>query len=235
MTTTPRRAADRAALRHQITTEAPALKQARVLGPEELAQMLSIACPRDRALVALLTAAAGRIGETTLLQWGDLAGDQLLIPAAITKTKHSRTVALPIAALQYLDAWRKLCPRTEAGWIFPGRPIRHPLSVRGAQKRISALAERLGLEGVSSHSFRRSAVTAAHKAGLPWAVVAAVSGHKDRRSLERYIEASACREAADLARELLFARSVQGWQAPGAAVTNPWSPARKEPVAIEHD
>lgn len=209
MTATPRRGADRAALRHQASAEAPATKQAAVLGPEELAQMLAIASPRDRALVALLTAAAGRIGEVTLLQWGDLAGNRLLIPAPITKTKRSRAVTVPSAALLHLQEWREQCPRTEAGWIFPGRPVRHPLSVRGAQKRISALAQRLGLAGVSSHSFRRSAVTAAHKAGLPWAVVAAVSGHKDRRSLERYIEASACQEAADQARCLLFASEGQ--------------------------
>jgi integrase/recombinase XerD len=167
--------------------------------------MLTAASERDAALVAVLLAAAGRIGEVTLLCWSDIQGSQLIIPAEITKQGRSRTAELPGPALMHLQHWRTLCPETRRGWLFPGRPVAHPISVRGAQKRIQALAQMAGLEGVSSHSFRRSAITAAAQAGLPMAAVAEIGGHRDRRSLERYIDGPACRAQADKARALLFA------------------------------
>jgi integrase/recombinase XerD len=58
-----------------------------------------------------------------------------------------------------------VCPTTKRGWVFPGI-AGQPLSIRGAQTAISKLAEKVGIEGVTSHSFRRSALTAAHQAGL---------------------------------------------------------------------
>ena len=57
---------------------------------------------------------------------------------------------------------REKSPTTKRGWVFPGQ-AGQPLSVRGAQVAITKLAEKLGIEGVSSHSLRRSALTAAHQ------------------------------------------------------------------------
>jgi integrase len=71
---------------------------------------------------------------------------------------------LPPAACQWLQAWREVCPTTKKGWVFPGQ-AGQPLSVRGAQVAFTKLAEKVGIDGVSSHSshsFRRSALTAAH-------------------------------------------------------------------------
>ena len=204
MTTTSRRAADRAALRDRPSLETIATKQARILGPDDIARMLEAAGPRDAALVALMSAAAARVGETTLLQWGDLIGDRLSIPAIATKTNRGRVARVPAAAMEYLEHWRHHCPKTQRDWMFPGRPVSGPLSTRGAQKAIANLAAELGIEGVSSHSFRRSAITEAHRSGLPLAAIATISGHQDRRSLERYIDAAAFTEAADQARGLLF-------------------------------
>jgi integrase/recombinase XerD len=91
----------------------------------------------------------------------------------------------------------------ESGWIFPGI-AGAPLSVGGAQVAITKLAERLGLKGVSSHSFRRSTLTAAHQAGLSLRSVAEISGHQSLAALEKYLDAGAARESAEAARGLLF-------------------------------
>jgi site-specific recombinase XerD len=48
---------------------------------------------------------------------------------------------------------------------------------------ITKLAEKVGIEGVSSHSFRRSALTAAHQAGLSLREVAEISGHRSLAAL----------------------------------------------------
>jgi integrase len=68
---------------------------------------------------------------------------------------------------------------------------------------ITKLAEKVGIAGVSSHSFRRSALTAAHQAGLSLREVAEISGHRSLAALERYLDQDAAREKAEAARSLL--------------------------------
>jgi integrase/recombinase XerD len=167
--------------------------------------MLQAASPRDAALLAVMAAGACRIGEATLLTWADIdAAGTVTIPGAITKTGRSRAFTLPPQAGEHLDRWRLACPVTTAGWLFPGTPIRHPLSVRTGQRAIQRLADAAGIPGVSSHSLRRSILTTAHQAGLPMRAVAELSGHASLRELERYLDGAACRDQAEEARSLMF-------------------------------
>jgi integrase/recombinase XerD len=54
-----------------------------------------------------------------------------------------------------------------------------------------ALAD-VGLEGVgiSTHSFRRTALTNLSNAGVPLRVIQEISGHRSLASLQRYLEVS---------------------------------------------
>lgn len=174
-----------------------------MLSAEQIGQLLEIAGPRDRALIALMTAGALRVGETTLLTWGDYNACVVTIPGGITKTGIGRTFTLPDAACQYVEAWRQQCPITKRSWLFPGM-AGNPLSVRGAQTAISKLAKALGLQGVSSHSFRRSTLTAAHSAGLSLREVAEISGHQSLAALEKYLDQDAAKEKAEAARGILL-------------------------------
>lgn len=202
MPSAPRRSADRALLRDR-PAKSKAVKQAAVLSPDEIAAMLEAASPRDAALVALMGAGACRVGEATLLTWEDVDGCRVTIPGGATKSGCGRTFTLPPTACRYLLAWRDLCPTTRKGWIFPGR-AGHMLSLRAAQIAITTLANRLGLEGVSSHSLRRSAITAAADAGLSLKAVSEVSGHQSLSSLQRYIDGRTAKAQAEAARGLLF-------------------------------
>jgi len=201
MAAASRRSADRALLRDQ-PARSGAVKRAAVLDAEQIEAMLAAASPRDAALVALMTVGAMRVGEATLLAWSDVDACTIDIPGQITKTGHGRTFTLPPAACQWLQQWREKCPTTKRGWVFPGI-AGQPLSVRGAQVAITKLAEKVGIEGVSSHSFRRSALTAAHAAGLTLREVAEISGHRSLAALEKYLDQDAAREKAEAARSLL--------------------------------
>jgi integrase/recombinase XerD len=207
MTAAPRRGADRAALRNRPAAANTTIKRAAVLTADQIAAMLAAATSaRDRALVHLLTAGAMRIGEATLLTWGDvdLATGRIAIPGGITKTGAGRSLTLPTPSSQALTLWRQECPSSQAGWIFPGAPARHPISTRQGQRIVARLATACGLQGVSSHSFRRSALTAAHQAGLPLRAVAQISGHRSLAALELYLDAGAHEAQAEAARALLF-------------------------------
>ena len=201
MAAAPRRSADRALLRDRPARSA-AVKRAAVLTAVQIASMLAAASPRDAALVVLMCVGAMRVGEATLLAWSDVEACTIAIPGQITKTGHGRTFTLPPAACRWLQQWREKCPATKRGWIFPGQ-AGQPLSVRGAQVAITKLAEKVGIEGVSSHSFRRSALTAAHATGLSLREVAEISGHRSLAALEKYLDQDAAREKAEAARSLL--------------------------------
>jgi integrase/recombinase XerD len=197
-----RRSRDRAALRDQPAKARP-VKRAAVLDQQQIEAMLAAAGPRDAALVSMMTAGALRIGETTLLTWDDVVGCEVTVPGTITKTGASRRLTLPPAACRLLQAWREVCPLSKRGWVFPGI-AGQPLSVRAAQVAISKLADRCGISGVSSHSFRRSALTAAHASGLSLSECAALSGHQSLAALERYLDAGVAQAKADAARGLLL-------------------------------
>lgn len=197
-----RRAADRALLRDR-PARSVATKQAAVLTPEQLAVLINRAGSRDAALIALMAAGAMRVGEVTLLTWADVDGCTIAIPGGITKTRAGRTLTLPKQACKLLLQWEQQCPPTKGGWVFPGQRGQ-PLSVRAAQTAISKLASAVGIEGVSSHSFRRSALTAAHEAGLSLKAVAEISGHESITALERYLDQGVAKEKAEAARGLLF-------------------------------
>ncbi len=49
------------------------------------------------------------------------------------------------------------------------------------------VCERLKLEGVSTHSFRRTALTQMSDCGIPLRVIQEVSGHRTLGALERYL------------------------------------------------
>ncbi|MEP0820377.1 tyrosine-type recombinase/integrase [Trichocoleus desertorum GB2-A4] len=50
--------------------------------------------------------------------------------------------------------------------------------------------DRLGLVGVSTHSFRRTALTQMSSAGVPLRVIQEISGHRSLQALQRYLEVS---------------------------------------------
>ncbi len=48
----------------------------------------------------------------------------------------------------------------------------------------------VGITGVSTHSFRRTALTQMSNAGIPLRVVQEISGHRNLDQLQRYLEVS---------------------------------------------
>jgi len=169
---------------------------AAVLSAQELDALLAAApSPRYRALWAIQRWTAGRIGECLALTWGDLNG-VVTFRRANTKTKTTRQVPTAERLAAELDAYRRawtvehghLPTRTEA--LFPAKGSTHtPMTRQAADKALRQTCEALGLEGVSTHSFRRSLATSAVRRGVPLNVVQKITGHKSLGSLGHYLEA----------------------------------------------
>ncbi|HEY9873522.1 MAG TPA: tyrosine-type recombinase/integrase [Candidatus Obscuribacterales bacterium] len=77
------------------------------------------------------------------------------------------------------------------GALFPGmRGVTEHLTRFMADKIIKDACRRVGLEGVSTHSFRRTALTQMCNAGIPLRHIQEISGHNDLGTLQRYLEVS---------------------------------------------
>ena len=77
------------------------------------------------------------------------------------------------------------------GALFPrmrGRSV--TLTRFTADKILKAACLSVGLVGVSTHSFRRTALTMMSSAGIPLRVIQEISGHNDLGTLQRYLEVS---------------------------------------------
>jgi integrase/recombinase XerD len=151
--------------------------------------------PRYRALWAIQRWTAARISEALALRWGDLNG-VVTYRKGNTKTKTTRQVPTAPQLEAELQAYR-------AAWTAehghaPGRDeclfpaagsTTTPQTRQAADKALRQTCTRLGLEGVSTHSFRRSLATAAVRRGVPLNLVQQITGHKSLGSLGHYLEA----------------------------------------------
>lgn len=83
-------------------------------------------------------------------------------------------------------------PRKKNPFLFPGKPnsTRQDIFLHSdsAQLLLRKACKRIGIEGVSSHSFRRTALTEMSNAGVPLRVIQKISGHRTLDELYKYLE-----------------------------------------------
>jgi integrase/recombinase XerD len=74
-------------------------------------------------------------------------------------------------------------------YLFPGRSDGH-ISEDSAARILRGACKQAGIIGVSTHSFRRTALTQMSNAGIPLRVIQEISGHRNLEQLQRYLEVS---------------------------------------------
>lgn len=171
--------------------------KARALTAEELDRLIAAApSPRYRALWTIQRHTAARIGEALALTWGSING-KVTFCKATTKTKTTRQAVIRPALREALEAYRlewaaehgHTPAKDEA--LFPAKgSTTSPMSRQAADKALRQACEALGLEGVSTHTFRRSLAQSAVRSGAPLNVVQAMTGHKSLGSLGEYLTAT---------------------------------------------
>ena len=161
--------------------------QGKILSPEELKLLFTegLTSPRDKALFAICLFTGCRISEALALQTSDIKSKTITFRKSTTKGKlKTRVVDIQPALAAFLDEYQ---PKT--GALFPGkRGMTEHLTKFMAHKLLVSACDRIGLLGVSTHSFRRTALTMMSSAGVPLRHIQEISGHNDLGTLQRYLE-----------------------------------------------
>lgn len=172
--------------------------KAAALTADQFAALLEAApSARYRTLWTLQRYTAARISEALALRWADVAGLKVTYRKATTKTKNTRQLPQSEPLQQALEAYREAWAAEHghqpgpAEALFPAAgSTTSPQTRQAADKALRKACSALGLEGVSLHSFRRTAAQDAVGRGLPLHVVQALTGHKSLGSLGEYLQAS---------------------------------------------
>ena len=85
--------------------------------------------------------------------------------------------------------WAEMFGRPPEGndFVFPTKDLTKHIERRYADRLLRAACATMGLDGVSTHTFRRSSLTAASDAGLPLRHVMELSGHSSLSVLQEYL------------------------------------------------
>ena len=139
--------------------------QSRVLSSDELDLLISKLPEKHHQIVAEICRRTGcRIGEASQLTWGMVSDSAFTFQRGITKWNlASRSVPVTPALWEALRSWkvawvvRQGREPVAGDYLVPGRFAGSCLSTRSFMDALERAAAESGLEGVSSHSFRRSA------------------------------------------------------------------------------
>jgi integrase/recombinase XerD len=168
--------------------------KAKILSQQEIHELFTrgLQSDRDRALFGVCLFSACRIREACTLRLEDIYDNagrlrpKLMLRKSNTKGKlASRTIPI-IQDLRVLLLRYK--PKPNQPYLFPGRFAGTHLNPDTGDRILRQACKRIGLQGVSSHSFRRTALTIMSDSGIPLRVVQEISGHRNLSQLQEYLE-----------------------------------------------
>jgi integrase/recombinase XerD len=146
---------------------------------------------RDRALFGICRYTACRINEACQLLSNDVflpsgkVRNEITFRAATTKGGYGqKTIKVSDDLRQLLDEYG----HPGKAYLFPGRHGLGHINPISASQLFKQVCDRLGLEHVSTHSFRRTAINRMREAGVKLEAIQKVSGHKSLDGLSHYLE-----------------------------------------------
>ncbi len=146
---------------------------------------------RDRTLFAIMLYSACRIREGCTLLTDDIYNRNGVVRSHLTIRKKNTKRKLATRTIPIIEELRTILTHyyPEAGviYLFPGRGSAH-MHPDSASKIFQRACEKVGIDGASTHSFRRTALTQMSDNNIPLRVIAEVSGHRNLGQLNAYLE-----------------------------------------------
>lgn len=146
-----------------------------------------------RCLFATTLFSAARINEICTLLTEDVFERRGRVRSHLTIRKShtkgqlgTRTIPIIPDLRAFLVAYYPLAGNP---YLFPGRYDKNGhINSDSAARVLRKACAKVGIEGVSTHSFRRTALTQLSDNNIPIRVIAAYSGHRDLAQLNAYLE-----------------------------------------------
>ncbi len=170
--------------------------RAKILTPQEIQLLFNEGFTlnpiRDRTLFSVCLYTACRISECVTLHIQDVFDSkrrvrpELIIRKGCTKGKLA-TRTIPIVEDLKIRLKQYQLPDTR-GYLFPGRHGKGHIKTDSADWILREACKRVDIEGVSTHSFRRTALTQMSNAGVPLRIIQEISGHRTLDELYKYLE-----------------------------------------------
>lgn len=147
---------------------------------------------RDRTLFAVCLYTACRINEACTLHTKDVYDSRNRVRPLILIRKGNTKGKLATRTLPVIEdlkvRLKQYKPPQPSGYLFPGRHNKGHLHPDSASWILREACRRVGIEGVSTHSFRRTALTQMSNAGIPLRIIQEISGHRTLDELYKYLE-----------------------------------------------
>jgi integrase/recombinase XerD len=167
--------------------------QAKILTQAEIQLLFSqgLQNSRDRTLFGVCLYTACRIREACTLLTVDVYDKSGNVRPKLLLRKGNTKGKLATRTIPIIEDLRRLLtnykPQAGQVYLFPGRSAGH-ISHDSAARLLRQALERVGIEGASTHSFRRTGLTQMSDAGIPLRVIQQVSGHRNLQHVQGYIE-----------------------------------------------
>ena len=125
-----------------------------------------------------------RVSEAIAIRRCDVVSGMIIIRKSTTKGKiGTREIPIPPVLLEDID---KL--PNENSYLFAGRNGEGHLTRYSVDKTLRNACKKVGIEGCSTHGFRRSFITNLARNNIHMKLIMKCSGHKQLSSVEKYIE-----------------------------------------------
>jgi integrase/recombinase XerD len=169
--------------------------RAKILSQQEIQLIFSdgLDNDRDRTLFGVCLFSACRIRECCTLLSQDIYTPKGSVKPRLIIRKSNTKGKLATRSIPVIEDLRRLLseyyPQAGDEYLFPGRSDGH-ISEDSASRILRGACKQVGIIGVSTHSFRRSALSQMSNANIPLRVVMEISGHRNLEQLQRYLEVS---------------------------------------------
>lgn len=167
--------------------------QGKILSPEEIQLLFNegLLGERDRCLFGICLYTACRINEACTLHRVDVYDKKGSVRAELIIRKHHTKGKLATRCIPIGEDLRELLvtykPPATQQYMFPGRWGKGHINPMSASRILKEAFERIGIEGASTHSLRRTALTTMSNNGIPLRIIQEVSGHRSLEVLEQYL------------------------------------------------
>ena len=176
-------------------------KQAKVLNNMEIRRVLDYVATRkhsqrNRALVIMMFNTGMRVSEVASLRIKDVVDsegnikNEILLLAENTKTNEARTVFVNEKLRKELQQYSKLLASANSNhkFFYSQKRDSDGFTANTLTQHFHYLYKRVGLDGCSSHSARRTFITTLANKGISVRVIMGLSGHKALSSVQCYID-----------------------------------------------